>query len=442
MKKVLIIANLFHASPRIPGMAKYLSDFGWEPTIITVPVAKDPRNLLGFPDDFLGKVRIIETPYKGDIFVLWRKVFKFFGFGANKSILSQTKKKFGITSQKSFIDFIFNLYLTIFGYPDGEKKWFKPAFKVASKLLEKENFDAIISSFSPATAHLIANKLKNKYKQNSFAKGKKIPWVAEFRDLWTQNDNYSFPWWRKIFETRLELNTLSTADVLITVSHPLSEKLKKFYKKEKIYVITNGFDPEKVNEPSLELTKKFTITYTGQIYFQKRDPLKIIVALKDLIAEKIIDPNDIDLRFFGSESFFLHKEIEKYKLSSVVKEYDKIPREEVLKKQRESQILLLLKWEDPKEKGVYSGKIFEYLAAKRPILATGGSKDVISELLEETKAGIDALTVEEIKIALKSFYYEYKQKRKVSFNGDIEEINKYSYREVAKKFADVLNQTI
>jgi undecaprenyl pyrophosphate phosphatase UppP len=49
-----------------------------------------------------------------------------------------------------------------------------------------------------------------------------------------------------------------------------------------------------------------------------------------------------------------------------------------------------LKWEDPQERGVYSGKVFEYLAAKRPILATGGTDDVITELLNETNAGIDA----------------------------------------------------
>ncbi|PIQ92590.1 MAG: hypothetical protein COY73_01870 [Candidatus Nealsonbacteria bacterium CG_4_10_14_0_8_um_filter_37_14] len=62
VKKVLIIANLFHASPRIPILAKYLSDFGWEPTILTVPTTEDPRSQLVFPADFKEKTMARSFP--------------------------------------------------------------------------------------------------------------------------------------------------------------------------------------------------------------------------------------------------------------------------------------------------------------------------------------------------------------------------------------------
>ncbi len=116
-----------------------------------------------------------------------------------------------------------------------------------------------------------------------------------------------------------------------------------------------------------------------------------------------------------------------------------VPREISFEKQRESQLLPLLKWEDPRERGIYTGKVFEYLAAKRPILATGGTDDVVKELLNETSAGIDAQSVEDIKSALRKFYAEYKLSGKITYQGNAEKVNKYSYREMAKKFVDVIN---
>jgi hypothetical protein len=434
IKKVLIIANLFHASPRIPGVAIYLPEFGWEATILTIPLSEEAKNYLGLSQKFFKRVKIIETPYRGDIFWFWRKIFKFLGFDITKSILNQVKQKIGITSKGSFVDSIFNFYRTIFAYPDEEKEWKKPALKVASKFLEKEKIDAIISSSSPVTAHIIAKELKKKYE---------IPWVADFRDLWTQNHNYPYSRWRKIFERRLEIKTLRSADALVTVSEPWVERLKELHQKEKVYTITNGFDPNKINNPPINLTNKFTITYTGQIYLGKQDPLKVLIALKDLITEKIIDPNKVEVRVYGPEENWLKKEIKKYGLSSIMKQYGVIPREISLKRQWESQLLLLLNWENLQEKGVYPLKIFEYLAAQRPILATGGfGSDVVKKLLNETKAGVYCSKVEDIKNSLRKFYLEYKHNGKVRFNGDIEKINKYSHREMAKKFADILNRLI
>jgi len=421
MKKVLIIANLLYSSPRIPGLAKYLPEFRWEPAI-----------LASCPSKLTYKFRVIETPYRGDIFWLWRKVFKLLGFNTGKSILNQVKEKIGISSKKSFVDYIFNLYMTLFAYPDEEKRWEKSALKIANKLLEKEKFDAIISTSSPVTAHIIADKLKIRYK---------IPWIADLRDLWTQNHNYPYPWWRKVFERRLELKTLLLADVLVTVSSIWTERLKNLHKRDTVYTIVNGFDSGEVDEPPVELIPKFIITYTGQIYDGKQDPLKFLVALKDLILDQTVNPDDVEVRFYGPEKFWLQKKIEEYKLSERVKQYGMVPRKDSLKKQRESQILLLLNWEDEEEKGIYPGKIFEYLAARRPILATGGfGSDVVDDLLKETKAGFYASDIKKIKQHLKDSYNEYKQKGKVEYHGDKEAIDKYSQLEMAKKFSDVLNQ--
>jgi hypothetical protein len=116
-----------------------------------------------------------------------------------------------------------------------------------------------------------------------------------------------------------------------------------------------------------------------------------------------------------------------------------VPRDIALEKQRESQLLLLLKWNDPKRRGVYTAKIFEYLAARRPLLAVGGFPDVVDQLLNETKAGVSGQTEEDIKTVLLRLYREYKSTGAVGYNGNEAEINKYSHREMARKFATVLD---
>jgi glycosyltransferase involved in cell wall biosynthesis len=278
------------------------------------------------------------------------------------------------------------------------------------------------------TAHTIAKELKEKHK---------IPWLADFRDLWTQNHNYPYSALRRIFERRLELKTLSTADALVTVSQQWAQRLGSLHRRE-VYAITNGFDPDQMSKGETDLTSKFTITYTGQIY-TRQDPSKFLIALKHLLSKNIVNPEDIEVRFYGPEDGMLAKKIDEYQLSAVVKQYGTVSREDSFQKQRESQLLLLFKWEDLEERGWHSGKIFEYLSAKRPILATGGAQDVITEVLSQTSAGIDAKTVEDVEKTLEELYREFKAKGGLDYAGKEEEIDKYSYREMARKFQNILN---
>lgn len=417
MKKVLIIANLFYASPRIPGLAKYLPEFGWEPIILTVPLGEDPDSCFGPPNDFRKKNRVIET--------------QGYTSGRNVRLGARKSNARSLKYVKPLLRSIYRYYSEIAHYPDKEKGWIPFAVNAGEELLKKEEVDAIISSYSPATCHLIAQKLGRKHA---------IPWLADFRDLWTQNHNYPYSPLRKVFEKRLESKTLSTADALVTVSTFWAEKLQMMHGKE-TYTITNGFDPEIMEEGTLDLTRNFTITYTGQIYTGRQDPSILLAALRVLISEGTIDPKLVEARFYGPENELLRRETQKYGLLDVVKQYGTIPRKISFQKQRESQVLLLLNWDDPQEKGVHTGKVFEYLAAQRPILVTGGfGGDVVEQLIDETDSGIYCPTVEKTENALKNLYSEYKLKGKVTYHGVAEKIYKYSYREMAKSFAEILDK--
>ena len=407
------------SSPRIEGLAKYLPEFNWQPIILTAPLPEKPNT----------QFRVVETPYR-DALGFWKRLFM---LNPSDDIKRQMRKRFGITSKKSFLDSFLTLGGAIINYPDSEMGWKPFAIKTGSELLQKENIDAMLSSSSPVTSHIIAKELKNWYK---------IPWIADLRDLWSQNANYSYGPIRNLVDRRLELKTLVATDALVTVSRLWAKKLKVLHKRE-AYTITNGFDPDKMSDGKVNLTPKFTITYTGQIYTGKQDPSKLFVALRDLISDGTLDTKDIEVRFYGYEEGWLAREIGEYGLSVVVKQYGMVPREISFKKQRESQLLLLLNWEDPREKGVYPLKIFEYLAAQRPILATGGfDNDVVQALIDETNSGIYCSTIEDIKNTLRELYSQYKLNGKITYNGNMEKINEYSYREMARKFAEILDNMV
>lgn len=431
MRKVLIITNLFHASPRIPGLSKYLREFGWEPVILCTPLGKNSQSRLGPPNDFAEKFRVIEVNYPDTI----GKIKKMLGFREGEGSRIQIEKKLGGEKKsllRALLRKIIILGATFLAYPDETRFWRKPATKKAMELLGSEHFDAILSSSSPATSHRIAQ---------AAAKESGLPWVADLRDLWTQNHNYLYPKLRKRIEEKLEWRTLKDADAMTTVSDALAEELKSRFHLDQTYNIPNGFDPEMVNDPPAPLAEKFTITYTGSIYVGKQDPKKVLKALRELIDEQSIDPKIVELRFYGAKQGWLQDDIERFLLRDTAIQHGPISRPESFLRQRESQVLLVFGWEDPYKIGVFPIKAFEYMAARRPILATGGTpEEKFKLMLEETGTGLHGIEIERIKEIILTYYAKYLNNGSVPFLGIQEEIDHYSYRAMAKKFAAVLDR--
>lgn len=426
MKKALIITDLFHASPRIPGLCKYLREFGWEPVLLAAPLGEDPESGFGPPNDFKKKFRVIEVAYTSP--VAFAKRLLGFKEGGSRA---QLEARFGKGGPfRRCMKRILIWGAGFVAYPDEHRSWRVPAIEAGAALLGRERFDAILSSSSPVTSHRVAKALKAR---------SRLPWAADLRDLWTQNHNYSYPLLRKIFEIRLEKRTLGDADALITVSEALVHKLKTRYAIP-AYAIPNGFDPEFVNESAAPLTKNFTITYTGNIYEGKQDPAKLFAALRDLFAAGLLDRARVEVRFYGVPRSWLEEEIGRYGLGDVAKQNGLISRSESFAHQRESQVLLGYGWEDPNEIGGFSLKWFEYFAARRPILITGGTpKEQFRAMLDTTEAGRHAVAVADIKTILVDYYRDYLKTGAVGYHGIPAEMDKYSYREMARKFAAALD---
>lgn len=433
-KKVLVITYHFPPQPRIAsvrlgGLAKYLPANGWEPVILTVKLPPGERMA----------TRVIETEYT-DVLEHWRRIL---GFNSNGSIVEQLGYDYenGVHSSSSWgtakqrlVQWTVDKFKDVIFYPDEQKGWYSHAVAMADKVLGQEKFDAIISSSRPETSHLIASYINKKYR---------IPWVADFRDLWTQNHYRSCGLVRNAVEKRLELSTMSSADALVTVSEPLATKLGELHNKPAIS-IPNGFDPGLWNNQPEKLTEKFTITYTGSIYEGKRDPAPLLETIYKMIGRRLISPDNTEVRFFGPERVgqWLQPRVRQYGLENVVKFFGIVPRAEALSRQRESQMLLLLNWNNPAETGVYTGKVFEYLSARRPIIAIGSTGGVINELLSRTGAGVCAADEEELEKILLASYRQYLDSGAVTYGGDEKEIMKYSHVEMAVRFAEVLNKVV
>lgn len=427
MRKVLIIGYFSPfrggGSGRMLGLAKYLKEFGWEPYILTAPLEKNA------PENF----NVFQVNYRGDIFWFIRKMFRlFFGFKKEKSTSEQIRERIGVTSKKSIIDYTLIKIQEVLGYPDTEKNWINPAIVVAEKIIKEQKIDALLSVW-PITSHIIASRLKEKYN---------IPWVADFPDPWSQNHAYPYGKIRKIFDEKLELKTIKNATLLTAASPEYAKKQENLHERA-VTIITNGFDPDLLNNKRPPLTKEFTITYTGTIYKGKQDPIKILEALSLLIKKKRIEKGEVNLRFYSTPNAWITEEIEKRDLKECVFQFDFVSKDEAFQKEMESQILLLLGWEDTSNTGVYPMKTFEYLAAERPILITGGvPNEDIKKIVSEMNSGVSGETIENVCALLLSFYEEYKKNGKVSYCGKKENIEKYSSRTMAKKFCSVFDTLI
>ncbi len=408
--RVLIIAHAFPPSPVIGaqrpiGLYRHLRQFGWEPIVLTACAG----------EDLSGVIRIPHTRPGERLRELLRLPPNSGGF-AGRFLRGVRKGLSGMTA-----------------LPDDESGWMKPALAEALNLVHwNGGFNAILSTSPPVTAHLLAFRLKEHTG---------TPWLADLRDLWS--DNYAYPWgeWRRSYDRRVERGALAGADALVTVSEPLAETLRTRYS-NRVSVIPNGFPTDELATLGGPLTRTFSITYTGTIYQGKRDPTPLFAAIARLLHEPELREASFDIRFHGHnvEQTWLRAAIAEHGLERHVSVGGMLPRHEALALQRKSQLLLALDWLDESQPGVYTGKIFEYLAAQRPILSIGPPASVVDTLLTATRAGRQFQGGASLCEFLRQSYRAFENQGRVPYFGDLATIEGYSHMEMARQFARALDR--
>ena len=287
----------------------------------------------------------------------------------------------------------------IFYFPDAEIGWLPFAERAGRKLLRRWQPDVIVASSGPPTALLIANHLASRHG---------LPWVAEFRDLWTDNHLYPHPQWRRRIERQLEVGVVSRAAGLITVSEPLADRLRRNYVVP-VEVVYNGFDPGDYGDgPTGPVDHRLTIVYTGWLY-EQQDPTPLFEALGSFGT----GAKNVRLIFYRSDHLRVHRLARKYGVDDLVETRAGVSFMDSLLAQRTADVLLHVSWNDPLESGIFSGKLMQYLGARRPILSVGDTSSAPARLIAERGLGVALADGKEIALVLRNWLLEKRAGRAI-----------------------------
>ncbi len=423
MKKVLIITYYWPPSGgggvmRWLKMSKFLPELGWQPIIYT-PENPDPsvidESLL---NEIHPKIVELKTP-------IWEP-YDFYRKLTGKK--SGAKFKAGYISEASDGNWKSRLSVFIRGnflIPDPRKFWIRPSVKFLSAYLKENQVDLIISTGPPHSMHLIALGLKRKFNTK---------WIADFRDPWTDIDFYHklrLTKWADNKHRKLEKQVLLNADHVVTVSPGCAADLEKIANR-KIEVINNGFDPLDYQFELPPLDKPFSITHFGA-FNKDRNPSLLWEVLGEIAEKDAEFKQKLCIRLIGQTDESVISDIRKNGLNENIEIHDHLPHSEGLYKLSQSQVLLLPLNDAPNAKGILPGKMYEYIALRRLILALGPADADYSVILNETKAGIPVSFRDktEIKRAVLFYYSLYKEGKLIVEPGAYE---KYSRRNLAEKF--------
>lgn len=422
MKTVLIVTYFFPPFPtigsvRLGGLARHLPSYGYHPIILT-------HTLPGQPDP---SFQVIQTAYH-DRLTTAAPISNTNGKRKLTTRLAKWIMK-GRSHPSPALKRVVNLAGEVLSFPDGKKAWRPIALEAAADLLARIKIDVLISSSSPETTHLIACDLKSRYG---------IPWMADLRDPWTTHPYYPYSGIRRFFEAKLERRTLGMADAISIASPQWAQEMQTRHPDIPVHMILNGYDPQEMY--TLPLAPRFTITHTGSLYDGRRGPTPFFQALQELLREGTLGPQDIQVNLYDYPQDWLENMIHEYNLTGIVKQCGRISRNEALVRQRESHILLLINNADPKTAGNCPAKIYEYFAARRPVLSIGTPQGgVVQEILNDTQAGVCPSDPAAIKESLQQYLHEFRQTGSIAFHGSDTAIAHYSHPEMARRFATVLD---
>ena len=423
-KKVLIITYYWPPAggsgvQRWLKFSKYLRGFDIEPVIYTIDNPSYP---------ILDKSSESEIPK--DLEILKQAIFEpnsmlsFFGRNNKKEsagFLNPNPTFFG-----SIIQYIRANYFI----PDARKFWIQPSVNFLSNYLENNHIDAIITTGPPHSMHLIGLELKKKLG---------IKWISDFRDPWTEIDYFQqLPLTKKATKKHqdLEQEVLRKSDMVVVVGETMKEKFLKYSKR--IKVLTNGFDT--IEDLSTQkLDEKFSITHVG-LMNSDRNPTILWKVLNEISNTNPNFKNDLRIKLIGKIDDAVIQDLKVFG-HEIIERIPYLDHKDVSKYQASSQVLLLSINEVPSAKGIITGKIFEYLQAKRPILAIGPEDGDAAMILKNTNAGtiIGFKNKTVLKATILNLYKDYKEG--VLFVKSIN-IEQYHRKNITSQLAEVIKKVV
>ena len=386
MKRVLIITYYWPPTggsgvQRWVKFSKYLPSFGWQPVIYTPEnperLAVDESLLKDVPEcaEIL-RTRISE-PYD-----IYRKFLRIFGrkAGGNAGEVNPLNaQKKGLTKKLAVI-LRGNLFI-----PDPRAGWVKPSVRYLTGYLREHPVDAIVTTGPPQSMHLIGLGLVKALRKA----GLEVPkWIADFRDPWTEMFYFKHLGLLPFAERRhriLEKRVLDGADRIISVT-PLVQADFQAATSTPVDLITNGFDEDDFNVEAGPRENLFTVVHTG-LFASDGNP----TALWKVLAARCNADEEfrkaLRIRLAGKVDAEIADSIRDAGLGVNLELPGYLPHDGTVLEQRNASVLILPLRREPEYRKVLPGKIFEYLAAGRPVLGIGQEDGAAARVLSEAGAG-------------------------------------------------------
>lgn len=373
-KRVLIISYYWPPAGG-PGVqrwlkfVKYLPACGWQPVVYTpenpeMP-SEDPSLLADVPES----CEVIKTPIHEP-------------YGAYKKLVGlkpADRIQTGFLNEKKKAGWKEHLARFIRGnffIPDARLFWIKPSVRYLKSYLQKHPVDLIVSSGPPHSMHLIARALRRDLA---------IPWIADFRDPWTNIDFYEELHLTAIADRkhhRLETSVLQEADRILVVGATMKKEFSEKVSAGKIHVVPNGFDRDDLPAVQAEADPFFSIAHIGSF-----SPARNVPALWKALAQLAEDPvfrAKLRIKVVGKLDHSVRNSIDEAGLLDCLLHIPYLPHDEVIIEQQKSHVLLLVVNNTKNAQGIVTGKVFEYMAAQRPILAIGPEDGDLAEILTQS----------------------------------------------------------
>lgn len=415
MEKVLIIANQFppmggSGVQRSVKFVKHLSKFGYEPIVFTRKTD--------------GAILLDETLLK-DV-------------PQNTKIIRT--KAYEPSEMKGILKLPFKV-LSKLMIPDSAIFWVMKSKEKAIEIIKNEDIKIIYTTSAPYSDHLLGRYIKRKFP--------KIKWVADFRDEWTNNPYTLDNPHNKIrtnIEKNMEMSVLKEADYLITNTPVMRENFLKIsgLNGENFFVIPNGYDEEDFENMNFERPKneKFTMVYTGALY-GRRKPDNFFSAIKNLKEKNLLDPNKINVKLIGNyHKDKLQSKIDSLNLTNQIEIVGYVPHDICIKNQLLADVLILIEGSGIGANAFYTGKIFEYMNTKRPVLAIL-PKGVATDLVLESGIGNVANTdsISEIEKIILQYYQKWVQNT-LEFSPNWEIIKNYERKKLTQSLAKIFDKAL
>jgi glycosyltransferase involved in cell wall biosynthesis len=400
MKRVLFLAFYFPprnniACYRAGCFAKYLPEYGWAPTVLCQdwPLDRpdsDPEFVGSLPD--AAKVHRVPAPAENGFYerVVLRKMAPYL-WPHRSPIL-----------------------------------WWRNARQRMLGILQTTRFDAILATSDPLTPLALAAEASSVTR---------LRWIADMRDC--LNVQRFGSWYKRPFFRHQERRLCRKADHVVTVSEGLAGALRGLSKKP-VSVIYNGFDPMLVPQTKPRMSPLFTILYAGTIVTGAQDPQPFFKALEMCFALKQLNPNDVEVQFLGTPADRVERALTGTLIKLPVRVLPRVSHRDALLAQMGASVLLLLAYGPAK--GIMTGKVFDYLAAGRPILAVPDDRETTAALLKRTGAGVALTDPKDIARQLIEWYHLWQADPGFSLARNESEIARYSRRAQTAELASLLDQ--